>query len=144
MVQYARKEVLSSAPTSPNSSDNETPGPISSMKFQYRKDSRKCFRKITSQTNWRKRQGMIFRCGPFFSRTHNGLVNSPYQSDVSQSAPSSPTIDTYETLPLIPNASTIDQVTEQISSKPFNITVHSNSLHTEFKNDEHKNLGSSC
>ncbi|CAH8591909.1 unnamed protein product [Schistosoma curassoni] len=140
----SRKEVLSSAPTSPNSSDNETPGPISSMKFQYRKDSRKCFRKITSQTNWRKRQGMIFRCGPFFSRTHNGLVNSPYQSDVSQSAPSSPTIDTYETLPLIPNASTIDQVTEQISSKPFNITVHSNSLHTEFKNDEHKNLGSSC
>ncbi|CAH8609059.1 unnamed protein product [Schistosoma haematobium] len=140
----SRKEVLSSAPTSPNSSDNETPGPISSMKFQYRKDSRKCFRKITSQTNWRKRQGMTFRCGPFFSRTHNGLVNSPYQSDVSQSAPSSPTIDTYETLPLIPNASTIGQVTEQISSKPFNITVHSNSLHTESRNDEHKNLGSSC
>uniref|UniRef100_A0A5K4FBC1 SAM domain-containing protein n=1 Tax=Schistosoma mansoni TaxID=6183 RepID=A0A5K4FBC1_SCHMA len=141
----SRKEVLSSAPTSPNSSENETPGPISSIKFQYTKDSRKCFRKMASQTNWRKRQGMTLRCGPFFSRTHNGLINSPYQSDVSQSAPSSPTIDTYETLPLIPNASTtIDQGTEQIHSKPFSITGQSNLLHTESKNDEYKSLGTSC
>ncbi|VDP16663.1 unnamed protein product [Schistosoma margrebowiei] len=139
----SRKEVLSSAPTSPNSSDNDISGPITSIKFQYRKDSRKCFRKITSQTNWRKRQGITFHCGPFFSRTHNGLINSPYQSDISQSAPSSPTIDTYETLPLISNVSTIDQVTEQMNSKPFNSTVNSNLFHMESKNDEYKNLGSS-
>ncbi|CAH8608745.1 unnamed protein product [Heterobilharzia americana] len=36
----SRKEVLSSAPTSPNSSDGETSGPLSSVKYRYPKDSR--------------------------------------------------------------------------------------------------------
>ncbi|KAH8858551.1 SAM and SH3 domain-containing protein [Schistosoma japonicum] len=139
----SRKEVLSSAPTSPNSSDGEANIPISSVKFRYTKDSRKCFRKITSssQTNWRKRHGMTLHCGPFFSRMHNGLLNSPYQSDVSQSAPSSPTMDTYETTPLIPNTSTIPQNNE---SKHFNATVHSNSLCTDYKTDDNQCSRSSC
>ncbi|KAK4467999.1 hypothetical protein MN116_008180 [Schistosoma mekongi] len=139
----SRKEVLSSAPTSPNSSDGEANIPISSVKFRYTKDSRKCFRKITSssQKNWLKRHGITLRCGPFFSRMHNGLLNSPYQSDVSQSAPSSPTMDTYETQPLIPNASTIPQNNE---SKHFNVTVHSNSMCTDYKTDDNQCSGSSC
>ncbi|CAH8531424.1 unnamed protein product [Schistosoma turkestanicum] len=174
----SRKEVLSSAPTSPNSSDNEIPGPpISSFKFQPTKDSRKSYRKIitnttgttsSSHTNWRKRHGMMttLHCGPFFHRrtTHhhhqrhphhqhtsnNGLLfNSPYQSDVSQSAPSSPTIDTYETLPLISNYAPITttiagQTTEPPNSKLSTInrsSTQSNVLRTEFQNNHnHTNI----
>ncbi|CAH8862578.1 unnamed protein product [Trichobilharzia szidati] len=122
---------------------------MNTVKFRYTKDSRKCLTKIPSQTNWRKRHGMTLRCGPFFSRTHNGLLNSPYQSDVSQSAPSSPTIDTYETLPLVPNAASIARVPVNLHSSTdanqmntmatatTTATAYNNSLHYDHRNYAH-------
>ncbi|CAH8608731.1 unnamed protein product [Heterobilharzia americana] len=82
---------------------------------------------------------MTLRCGSFFSRTHNGLLNSPYQSDVSQSAPSSPTIDTYETLPLVPNAASIARVPVSLPVDPSQLrtTLCTNSFQSSHKNDSH-------
>ncbi|VDQ09401.1 unnamed protein product [Trichobilharzia regenti] len=105
---------------------------MNTVKFRYTKDSRKCLTKIPSQTNWRKRRGMTLRCGPFFSRTHNGLLNSPYQSDVSQSAPSSPTIDTYETLPLVPNAASIARMNTMATAAATTTTTYNSSFHKNY------------
>ncbi|KER28148.1 hypothetical protein T265_13650, partial [Opisthorchis viverrini] len=101
--------ISSSAPTSPNSSQDEedpvnlrTPYPLTST---FGRRCRIPSRPTTLRT--RRRPGFITTCSPFFGRL--GGVHSPYQSDISQSAPSSPTMDTYETLPLVENVVTMDE-----------------------------------
>ncbi|KAA3679301.1 uncharacterized protein DEA37_0002568 [Paragonimus westermani] len=98
--------VSSSAPTSPNSSDAEglIPPRLHHGSSALTTGVRRGLIKHTGSAKNHRYRGLVTNCSPFFGLSHRSGIYSPHQSDVSQSAPSSPTVDTYETLPLLENA----------------------------------------
>ncbi|CAH8637284.1 unnamed protein product [Dicrocoelium dendriticum] len=102
----------SSAPTSPTSSDGDDLLPtLPAVSSQHRDRRRRRPIPQFSYSKTRARPGLIAQCGPFFGfNTRKTIHRSSYHSDVSQSAPSSPTADTYETLPLVEHAVQLDGI----------------------------------
>ncbi|KAF5401856.1 hypothetical protein PHET_03565 [Paragonimus heterotremus] len=106
-VDVAAMSVMSSsAPTSPNSSDAEDliPPRLHHGSSALTVGVRRGLIKHIGLSKKRRYRGLVTNCSPFFGPSHRSGIYSPHQSDVSQSAPSSPTMDTYETLPLLENA----------------------------------------